>query len=251
MIEHEERELIESIIEFGDTVAREVMVPRPDMVTRARATAGSPTSLEVAIAHGYSRLPVVRRAASTTSIGIAYAKDLMRAERDGRGRRPGRASIVRPAHFVPETKPVAELHARDAGRQVPHGDRRRRVRRHRRRWSRSRTASRSWSARSSTSTTSRTREVERLADGDFRVNGSMPIDELNDLLERELPDDDWDTVGGFVFGMLGHVPERGRVASSDRQWTLHRRGRSRAAASARCASPRIPTGEPVDDVEER
>ena len=61
VIEHEERELIESVIEFGDTVAREIMVPRPDMVT-VRASAPSITeALDLAIEHGYSRLPDRRR----------------------------------------------------------------------------------------------------------------------------------------------------------------------------------------------
>ena len=57
MIEHEERELIESIIEFGDTVAREIMVPRPDMVT-VDAPAACAAALDSAIEHGFSRLPV-------------------------------------------------------------------------------------------------------------------------------------------------------------------------------------------------
>src|SRR5262249_38223634 len=57
VIEHEERELIESIIEFGDTVAREIMVPRPDMVTLSgRSLVG--TALDTALDHGYSRFPV-------------------------------------------------------------------------------------------------------------------------------------------------------------------------------------------------
>ena len=58
VIEHEERELIESIIEFGDTVAREVMVPRPDMVIVDARRHASPAALDLAIAHGYSRMPV-------------------------------------------------------------------------------------------------------------------------------------------------------------------------------------------------
>ena len=58
VIEHEERELIESIIEFGDTVAREVMVPRPDIVT-VEATDMITEALDTAIGNGFSRLPVL------------------------------------------------------------------------------------------------------------------------------------------------------------------------------------------------
>ncbi len=106
VIEHEERRLIESIIEFGDTVAREVMVPRPDMVT-VSAQAKITEALDLAIEHGFSRLPVVGDSVDDV-LGIAYAKDLMRAEREGRGFQPV-AGLARAARFVPETKPVARL----------------------------------------------------------------------------------------------------------------------------------------------
>ena len=110
VIETDERAFIHSIIDFGDTVVREVMVPRPDMVTleaddtrdrgagdRARppATAGCPST----------------GTTSTTSIGIAYTKDLMRIERAGRGAEQV-ADHARAAHFVPETKRVAACCAR-------------------------------------------------------------------------------------------------------------------------------------------
>jgi len=51
--------------------------------------------------------------------------------------------------------------------------------------------------------------VEQLAGGDVRVNGAMPVDEINDLLEASLPEGDWDTVGGLMFHLLGHVPTEG------------------------------------------
>jgi CBS domain containing-hemolysin-like protein len=215
VIEHEERELIESIIDFGDTVAREVMVPRLDMVS---LPADMPVSeaLDVAIEHGFSRLPVVGATVDDVK-GLAYAKDLMRAEREGRGREPV-SGILRPAHFVPETKPVSVLmremqagkfhmallideHGGIAGLvtledlleelvgdivdeyDMEHP------------------------------------EVERLDDGGFRVQGSVPIDELNDLLESDIPHDGWDTVGGFVLGELGRVPEPGE-SLTHRQWTF-------------------------------
>jgi CBS domain containing-hemolysin-like protein len=52
-------------------------------------------------------------------------------------------------------------------------------------------------------------DVERLDDGGFRVDGGLSIDELNELLAVDLPDADWDTVGGFLLGTLGHVPDEG------------------------------------------
>src|SRR5688500_15501510 len=105
-IEHEERALIRSIIEFGDTVAREVMVPRPDMVAvEGRDMVGD--VLEVAISAGYSRIPVYDQGIDDIT-GIVYTKDLMRAVQDDQNEKAVR-DLARDAQFVPETKRVAEL----------------------------------------------------------------------------------------------------------------------------------------------
>jgi len=210
VIETEERALIHSIIEFGDTVVREVMVPRPDMVTvegsrRVRAV------IEVAMTAGYSRIPVYGQQIDDI-VGIVYAKDLMRADREGRLDLAVRER-VREAHFVPETKRVAEL-MREMQSQKFHmavvideyGD----------------------------TTGLVTLEdlieelvgdivdefdveeplIEPMANGEYRVNARMPIDEVNDLLHADLPAGDWDTVGGLVFNLLGHVPTEGEAAEA-------------------------------------
>src|SRR6202050_36274 len=106
VIEGHERELIHSIIEFGDTVVREVMVPRPDMRTLEGDLSVS-GALGVAIEAGLSRLPVHTGNVDDIAV-VAHAKDLIRAEREGHGHEPVR-EFVRPAHFVPETKRVARL----------------------------------------------------------------------------------------------------------------------------------------------
>ena len=127
VIEHEERELIESIIEFGDTVAREVMVPRPDMVTVDR-DATVTAALDLAIAHGNSRLPLHGGEDGDDIVGLLYAKDLIRAEREGRGDTPA-SDLSRERALHPREQARRPADARDAGREVPPGDRRRRVRR--------------------------------------------------------------------------------------------------------------------------
>jgi CBS domain containing-hemolysin-like protein len=211
VIEHEERELIESIIEFGDTVAREIMMPRPDMVIIPNE--GTVTSaLDLAIANGYSRLPVFG-SGDDDVIGLAYTKDLIRAEREGRGDLSV-LDLVRPVRFIPENKPVSNLMREMqagkfhiaivadeygdvaglvtledcleelVGEIVDEYD----VEEHR---------------------------VERLPDGDYLVDGGMSIDELNELLGGELPNDDWDTLGGLVFNTLGHVPDAGEMLEFD------------------------------------
>ena len=246
VIEHEERELIESIIDFGDTVAREVMVPRLDMIT---LPAGMPVSesLDVAIEHGFSRLPVVGNTVDDVK-GLAYAKDLMRAEREGRGQDPV-SGILRPAQLRARDEASGRAHARDAGRQVPHGAVGRRARWHRRRGD-----ARGPARRARRRHHRRVRHrgctwVERLDEGGFRVQGSVPIDELNDLLESDIPHDGWDTVGGFVLGELGRVPEPGE-SLKHRQWTFTVEDiEGRRVGAVRVTED--PDWEPVDDFEER
>ena len=87
VIEREERKLIHSIIDFGDTVAREVMVPRPDMVTvSAEATVGE--AADMASSAGVSRVPVYGNGIDDI-VGVVYVKDMMRAEREGTARGTG------------------------------------------------------------------------------------------------------------------------------------------------------------------
>jgi putative hemolysin len=211
VIEREERQLIHSIIEFGDTVVREVMVPRPDMVA-VEARASVSDAMELVMSAGYSRIPVYEQGIDDIA-GILYAKDLMRAIREGRADEQVR-DLIRPARFVPETKRVAELmpdmqkskthmavvvdeHGGTAGivtledlleelvgeivdeydvEEAP---------------------------------------VEPLPDGGVRVSARMPIDELNELLGAEFPEGDYDTVGGLVYFLLGHVPAEGETVDYD------------------------------------
>ena len=205
VIEREERTLIHSIIEFGDTVAREVMVPRPDKVAvEGRDRIGD--VMEVAIAAGYSRIPVYEQGIDDIA-GVVFTKDLMRAERDGRSAMEVR-TLVRPAHFVPETKRVHEL-MREMQKEKFHIA----------------IVVDEYGGTAGLVTLEdlieelvgeivdefdvEEAQVERLPDGDYRVNARMPIDEVNDLLDAELPEGDWDSIGGLVFNALGHVPTEG------------------------------------------
>jgi CBS domain containing-hemolysin-like protein len=205
VIEHEERELIESIIEFGDTVAREVMVPRPDMLivdNDATVTA----ALDMAIANGVSRLPVFA-ADGDDVVGLAYTKDLIRSEREGRGDEPV-LDLARPVRFIPENKPVRQLM-----REMQAGKFHLAI------------VADEYGGIAGLVTLEDCLEelvgeivdeydveataIQRQPNGDYLVSGSTPVGDLSDVLDLELPDDDWDSVGGFVFGTLGHVPEEG------------------------------------------
>lgn len=211
VIEGEERELIHSIIEFGDTVAREVRVPRPDMVAVEGRDHVSDV-IEVAIAAGYSRIPVFERGIDDI-IGIVYVKDLIRAGREGEGDRAVR-ELVRPARFVPETKRVAEL-MREMQRDKFHMA----------------IVVDEYGGTSGLVTLEDLIEelvgeivdefdveepqVEWLPNGDSRVNARMPVDEINDLLHADLPEGTWDSVGGLILELLGHVPSEGETVECD------------------------------------
>jgi CBS domain containing-hemolysin-like protein len=240
VIEHEERELIESIIEFGDTLAREIMVPRPDMVTLS-ATDSVSSALDSAIEHGYSRFPVTGDSLDEVR-GIAYTKDLMRVEREGRGHQ-SIADLVRPAHFVPETKPVARLM-----REMQSGKYHMAI------------LVDEYGGIAGLVTLEdcieelvgeifdeydiEDSEVERLGDGDLRVDGGLSIDELNELLGLELPDSDWDTVGGFLLGRLGHVPQEGEhVDHNSHEFTVEKMEGHRIARVRVTRPPELAEGE--------
>ena len=113
---------------------------------------------------------------------------------------------MRPALFVPDSKPVDELLSRDAGRRASTSRSSSTSTAAPPAWSRSRTCSRRSSARSPTSTTPSEVEVEQLADGAVRVSSRYPIDDLDELFGVDVEDEDVDTVGGLMAKHLGRVP---------------------------------------------
>ena len=205
VIEADERQLIESVIALGDTVAREVMVPRPDMAT-VTTDFRVADAMEVVILNGFSRLPVTG-AGIDDIVGIVHAKELMRAERDGHEERLV-AELARAAHFVPETKRVATL-LREMQQERFHMA----------------IVVDEYGGTAGVITLEDIIEellgeivdefdvedpmIERLPDGDVRVNARMPLDEVNELLAAKLPEGDWDTVGGLLLSELGRVPANG------------------------------------------
>ena len=211
VIETQERELIHSIIGFGDTIVREVMVPRPDMRTMEADLAVS-KALDVAIAAGFSRLPV-HEGNLDDVVGIAFAKDLIKAEREGHGDEPVRG-FARPAPFVPETKRVSRLMREMQERKFHQA-----------------IVVDEYGGTAGLVTLEDLLEelvgeivdeydveeppVLTLGDGEVSVTARLPVDELNELLDAELPEGDWDTVGGLLFNVLGRVPVEGESADVD------------------------------------
>lgn len=206
VIEEEEREMIHSIFEFGDTIVREVMVPRPDMVV-ASADRSLQEVLELILRTGFSRIPVYRRDIDDI-IGLAYAKDVLRSLRDGQTDKP-LTEILRPAPFLPES-----MRAADCLREM------------RRRKSHMVIVIDEYGSTAGLVTIEDLLEeivgeitdeydreepnVEPLPDGDYRVNARLGIDEVNELLAVELPSTEWDSIGGLLFNLIGDVPREGQ-----------------------------------------
>jgi putative hemolysin len=211
VIEKEERSFIHSVIDFGDTVTREVMVPRPDMVT-VEADATVKSALEAALAAGFSRIPVEQDGIDDI-IGVAYAKDLVRAERVGKAGQPVR-EVMREAVFVPEAKEVAAL-LRDMREKKFHMA----------------IVVDEYGGTAGLVTLEDLLEelvgditdefdveepaVERLDDGSLVVKAGYSLDDAGQLLGAKLPTGPWDTVGGLILDRLGRVPDPGDSVEVD------------------------------------
>ena len=206
-IEEEEKELIHSIFEFGDTIVREVMVPRPDIVL-VPVTASLDEVQDVVIRHGFSRIPVHGNG-DEDIVGVVYAKDVLREIHRGKAERRLK-DIMRKPYFVPESKKVSEL-LRDMQRDKFHQA----------------LVVDEYGSLSGLVTLEDLLEeivgeiedeydreepnVEPVGENRLRVNARLPVDELNELLDVDLPNTEWDTVGGLVMGILGRVPARGET----------------------------------------
>ena len=210
VIEHEERALIESIIEFGDTIVREIMRPRPDIIS-VDAGETLDMALDEAFEHGVSRLPVMRNDEDDNEdvLGIVYAKDIMKAIRAGLGAEPV-DSLVRTAVVIPENKPVAKL-MREMQRDHFHMA----------------IVADEYGSITGLVTLEDCLEelvgeivdehddevpdVRNLPNGESLVDAGMSIEDFNEHFDVDLPDTEFDTVGGYLFGVLEHVPVVGET----------------------------------------
>jgi CBS domain containing-hemolysin-like protein len=210
-IDAEEQDMIRSVFALGDTIVREVMVPRTDM-----STAGVNTTvtelLDLSEELGFSRIPISNDGIDDI-VGVCLVKDLIRAERLGNGSIPVR-SLMREPRFVPETK-----HADDLLREMQAGGQHLAI------------VIDEYGGTAGLVTLEDLVEelvgeivdetdreaplVESLGGGNLLVHGRMPVDQLEGLLEMSFSDGEWDTVGGLIFSHLGQVPEVGQVVDFD------------------------------------
>lgn len=205
VIEEQEREMIHSIFELGDTIVREVMVPRPDMVV-VESNYTVQAAMDLALTHGFSRIPVYENDPDNI-VGVVYVKDLFRALRGIGDGQLTLKDIMREAYFVPETMKVSDL-LREMQRKRVHmaivadeyGDVAGLV-----------TLEDLLEEIVGEITDEYDVEEARitpLGDDSWRVQAKMPIWEFNELVGAKLPEDqEWQTIGGLVTSALAKIPE--------------------------------------------
>ena len=210
-IEDDEREMLRGVFEISETVVREVMTPRTEMVavpvdvTLARL-------LAVATEEGHSRIPVYEGTIDSV-LGVVLTKDLLRVLHERGGVADGGfdvRSILRPAYFVPDTKPVDELLA-ELRRQAVHV---------------AIVLDEFGGTYGLVTLEDLLEEIvgeindefdEVVPDfaptpeGDMLIDAGVLISDVNERFGLRIPEEEFDTVGGFVFGTLGRVPEVGDV----------------------------------------
>lgn len=207
-IQESEKQMIASILEMNETVAREVMVPRIDMVT-LEVNTRLYTALDTIIEVGHSRIPVYEGHVDVI-VGVLYAKDLLKCFRDNRTDAPLR-DLLRPAYFIPASKKISTLF-REMQQQRTHlaiivdeyggiaglvtfedmleeivGEIQDEYDIH------------------------EEAHYQPIGEHAYLVNSRLDIDSLADLLDIDLAEEDGDTVGGLIYSHLGHVPEQGEV----------------------------------------
>ena len=206
-VTEQEREMIDSVLEFGDTVVREVMTPRPDMVT-VPVTASVDDLISVTTDEGYSRIPVT---SNGDVVGMVMVKDLLPLLSDGR--RPASvAEVMRPVEFVPETKLASallgEMQANHQHQMIvvdEYGE----------------VAGlvtiedllEELVGEIADETDEEEIFISARRDGGWDVDGRLPVDDLARLAGVDLPDEDWDTVAGLVMGLAERVPDEGEQFS--------------------------------------
>ncbi|MDG4827603.1 hemolysin family protein [Asanoa sp. WMMD1127] len=211
VVESGERQMIHSVFALGDTIAREVMVPRTDMVWIEEGKTLR-QALALFMRSGFSRIPVIGENVDDV-LGILYLKDVIRRSEDGEAEMPV-GDVMRDATFVPESKPVddllSEMQAARTHLVVVVDE---------------------YGGTAGLVTIEDILEeivgeitdeydnerppIEHLDDGAVRVAARVPVEDLSELFDVDLPTDEVETVGGLLAQALGRVPIPGAEATVD------------------------------------
>jgi CBS domain containing-hemolysin-like protein len=211
-IEQQEQEMLYKVFDFADKEAKDVMVPRPEVVALS-IDLPPEECLEAVMDSPFTRYPVYRETLDNV-VGILHVRDLFRALRDRGMHEVKVQDIIRPAHIVPETKDLAALLAefRRANQHMAivideYGD-----------------------MEGIVTLEDLLEEIvgdiedefdlpdesiEQIDEDTVLIDGTFPIDDFNERFNTEMPDEDYHTMAGFVFGLLGRQPEAGDTIDHD------------------------------------
>jgi putative hemolysin len=211
-IEQDEREMLYKVFDFADKEAHEVMVPRPEVVALS-IDLPPEECLAAVIDSPFTRYPVYRESLDNV-VGVLHVRDLFSGMYDKGISDVNVEELVRPAHMVPETKDLAALLGEF-----------RRTNQH------MAIVIDEYGAMEGIVTLEDVLEeivgeiedefdlpdesIERLDEDTIRIDGTFPIDDFNEQFRCSLPIEDFHTMAGFVFGMLGRAPEEGDEVSHD------------------------------------
>src|SRR5579883_412583 len=207
VLEEEETEMIHSIFEFADTTVREVMIPRIDMVTLP-SDATVTQAVDVALQGGFSRIPVYEVSIGVDEIiGILYTKDMLKQLREGHNTFPIR-DLVRPAYFVPETKKLDDL-LREIRQNRIHMVM---------------VVDEYGSVAGLVTIEDLVEEIvgdikdeydreenlfEKIDEHEYIFDAKISIYDFNEVMGTHLGDEDYETLGGFVYAQLDKIPNEG------------------------------------------
>jgi putative hemolysin len=213
IIEQEERQMIHSIIQLGETLTREIMVPRIDVIA-LDVHAPLSEAMDKLVESGFSRVPVFEETVDNI-IGLLYAKDLISLWRTGRDHADDLRDVLREPYFVPEAKKVDELLAELQARRVHMAI----------------VVDEYGGVAGVVTLEDIIEEIfgeiqdeydeneEQLFqvqdDGSYLFRGRIDLDDFNDLMNANLPVDEADTLGGFLYTRFGHVPTAGEQWEED------------------------------------
>lgn len=204
-LEEEEKEMIEGIFQFADTTVKEVMVPRIDVIAASLQNSVDEV-LDLIVKYGHSRVPLYDEKIDNI-VGIIYAKDLLQNLHQ-RGKDLKLIKVARKAYFVPESKGISEL-LREFKKKKMHMA----------------VVVDEYGGTAGLVTLEdlleeivgeiqdeydrEERLIIRLKEGTFAVAAMMSIDDLNEQLEIELPTEDYETLGGFLYELADSIPQEG------------------------------------------
>lgn len=209
VIENEEKEMIRSVLEFGETLVREVMVPRLD-ITGVEIDTPLTEAIPEFVDSGHSRIPVYEEKIDNIK-GVLYAKDLLNLVHTGELATRSIRDLMRPAYFVPETKRADTLFKEMQARKVHLA-----------------IVVDEYGGTAGLVTiedlveeivgdiqdeydVNEEADYVQLGEDEYIFDASVNLDDFNEIMKSELSTEDNDTLGGYIFGLLGRVPEIGET----------------------------------------